>query len=235
MVGADESLNLHAPVQQHLVVGEAHLTRVVAGDHAAECDARAVVHRLQHGLGRDSACVVEVLVDPVGRRGAQRRNERHLAVLIGDGSVEAKLARQPLCLGVRPHDADHARATHLSELARQAADGTSTSADDDRVARLHVKDVVSAHPRRQTDNEAQHGEVRRERHVLAHIHGTLGRARHIVLLQPADANHVRADGEGGLVALLHHADRGGAHRLAEGGGHHVLSIVRGPDALGGVE
>ena len=111
-----------------------------------------------------AADVVEVHIDPFGRRCLQLAQE--IAVSVIDGGIETELVAKHPRLGFRAGAADHETAPQLRELARDIADCARGARDKYPIAGFDV-DEIQSDPRGQP-RAAENAEVCRER-----LHGAL--------------------------------------------------------------
>ena len=114
--------------------------RVVAGDQAAQRDARADVEAREDRVHDVAASVFEVDVDAVGCRRGELGGPVFGAVV--DGRVEAEPVGQQRALLGATGDPDDARAIGLGQLAGDRADRAGRGRDDDCLARLRLADVA---------------------------------------------------------------------------------------------
>src|SRR3954449_6544162 len=109
VVHHDEALHdepLHHDQAGHAARAVCRGRAVILRDRAAAGDAAVIVHLRQAGFQNIAADIVEIDVDALWRRGAQRLE--HGAVLVVHGGIEAELGGQPVALVRTAGDTDHA-------------------------------------------------------------------------------------------------------------------------------
>src|ERR1044072_6501362 len=112
---------------------------VLLRDRAAAGDAAAVVHQRAAGFQNVAADIVEIDVDALGRRSAQRLEGR--TVLVVDRGIEAEFGSQPLALVLAAGDADDVAALDLRDLPDDRADTAGGCRYDNRLAFLPFADM----------------------------------------------------------------------------------------------
>ena len=109
---------------------------VVGGDVAAQHDPGTQREPAQHRVEQLAAHVVEEDVDALGRELLEPG--RDVFGLVVDARVEAEVVDHPGALRGRAGDADHARALHLGDLARDRPDPARGGRHEERLARLRL-------------------------------------------------------------------------------------------------
>src|SRR3954471_9892305 len=135
VVHHDEALHdepLHHDQAGHAAWAVCRGRAVILRDRAAAGDAAVIVHLRQAGFENVAADIVEIDVDALRGRRAQRLE--HRAVLIIDGGIEAEFGGQPVALVGAAGDADHAATIDLRDLPDDRADRARGRGDHDRLA-----------------------------------------------------------------------------------------------------
>ncbi len=216
VVEHDESLHPRAVDQQRQIAGRAARGRglVVVVDGAADHHPRPPRQPPQRGLEHRPADVVEVDVDAVGARRADRLGQV-VAVLVVDGGVEAEHLGQVAALVRTARTAHRATAVDLGQLADHAADRARRRRHQHGVARLGGADVEQAEVGGQP-GQAEHPQIVGQRRAgvggqpleMRRLHGR-------VALHADDAVDEIANRQVGAAAVDDPADTGGAKHLAQ--------------------
>ena len=115
-------------------VSEAHrLGLVIALDHPADGETRAVAGKSERRVEMIAADIVEIDVDPVGSSGAQALEHRPSLVI--DHLIRAERAHEIALLGPA-HRRDHGHALRFRDLYDDRSDRARRGGDEDDVAFL---------------------------------------------------------------------------------------------------
>ncbi len=191
-------------------------------------DASVIVHAEQHGFENVAAHIVEIDVDALRRRLAERL--AHGLGLVVDGRIEAEFVGEELAFRRAARDADHGAALDLGDLPDDGADGARRGGDDHRLAGLRLADFkkpeIGGQPSNAIDAEKV-GEGLHLRQLLRRFRGH----RRIILPARIRENEV-ALGKARRLCLHHFGDRAarhhrpGLHRRAIGRALHPGPVRR---------
>src|SRR5262249_50756151 len=139
-------LHEHAVADHVANVARARRRRreVVLRDHPAERDPRERVDQAEHGIEHLAADVLEVDVDALRARVAERGVQ--LAGSIIDRGVGAELLGEPGALLAGARGSDHAAPENLSYLHDERAGCAGGPRDHERLARLRLADFLETVP-----------------------------------------------------------------------------------------
>src|SRR5262249_16853408 len=128
----DEALHhqaFHHDQTRHAARAVRRWYAVILRDRATAGDAAVIVHLWQARFQNVAADIVEIDVDSLGRRGAQRLE--HRAILVVDRGVEAEFGCQPAAFVLAAGNADHATTLDPGDLSDEGADGACGGRDHD--------------------------------------------------------------------------------------------------------
>jgi len=222
----------HARPLAHEVADVVERTRgrvdVVGRDVAAQHHARVHRDAAQHGVEQPATDVVEEDVDTVRRELTEPG--RDVFGLVVDARVEAELIDHPCALGRRARDAEHTRALHLGDLARDRAHPARGGRDEERLARLGARDLEHADVRSDAD-VAEHAEHVGEHDAFGQHRDRWERVRlDDAVLLPAGEVHEGAAERilVGIVGLHDDAHAVRPHALADRDARHVVAALVEP-------